>query len=65
MNPKYEDEQWAIKQAVDARANRDISNEEMAAKIKESNDVGESISSDMDEAARVAEEALKRLNGES
>ena len=63
MNPNFEDEEWAVRQAIDAR--RNVNHEETAAKIVESNKASENISSDMDEAARVAEEALKRLNGEA
>ena len=63
MNPQFEEEKKAIEQAVDERRNNTMDHEEVAA-LQESTKPGEAISSDMDEAARVAEEALKRLNGE-
>lgn len=64
MDPRLEDEKKAIEQAVDERRNNTMNHEEVAAKLQESTKPSEAISSDMDEAARVAEEALKRLNGE-
>ena len=64
MNPQFEEEKKAIEQAVDERRNNTMDHEEVAAKLQESTKPSEVISSDMDEAARVAEEALKRLNGE-
>ena len=57
MNPQFEEEKKAIEQAVDERRNNTMDHEEVTKP-------SEAISSDMDEAARVAEEALKRLNGE-
>ncbi len=63
MDPKLEDEKRVIEQTVGERQSG-MSREEVAAKLQESTKPGEDISSDMDEAARLAEEALKRLEGE-
>ncbi len=63
MDPKLEDEKRVIEQTVGERQSG-MSREEVAAKLQESAKPGEDISSDMDEAARLAEEALKRLEGE-
>jgi len=54
--------QQAVEKAADARSGM-MSREDMATKIHEGSKPSEQISSDMDEAARVAEEALKRLEG--
>jgi hypothetical protein len=62
--PKEKKMQQAVEKAADERSGM-MSREEIAARIHEGSKVGNQISSDMDEAARVAEEALKRLNGEA
>ena len=62
MDPRLEDEKRVIEQTVDERKSG-MSREEVAEKLKDGAKPGEDISSDMDEAARVAEEALKRLEG--
>lgn len=63
MDPKLEEEKKVIEQTIDERRSG-MSREEIAAKLQEGEKSGDGIKSDMDEAARVAEEALKRLNGE-
>ncbi len=56
--------QQAVEMAADARQQKAVNPEDMAAKIVEDSKHREEISSDMDDAARIAEEALKRLEGE-